>query len=116
MKITDCIVKISCTGGEQNSDTINDTVNANGVHDMNGLSDSIDALGGGGTVTNNVASSTSTLTVGAGNGGGTFSGTIKNGAGGGVMVLAKSGIGAQAITGVQTYTGATLINNGTLAM
>ncbi len=76
--------------------------------DLNGSSEAIGTLAGDGTVTSGVAGSP-TLTVG-GNGSGSFSGTIQNGAG--TVSLAKSGSGAQTLAGVNTYSGATTISAG----
>jgi autotransporter-associated beta strand protein len=55
------------------------------------------------------------LTVGAANGSGTFSGTIKNGDLG-PLALTKSGTGTQVLSGNNTYTGGTVVNGGTLLL
>ena len=77
--------------------------------DLNGSSETIGALAGAGTVTSGSAGSP-TLTVGSGNGSGSFSGAVQNGAG--TVSLAKTGAGAQTLAGVNTYSGATTISAG----
>ena len=69
--------------------------------------ETIDALSGAGGVTLGA----NTLTVGGGNGGGTFAGVIA-GSGG----LTKVNTGIQTLSGANTYTGATTIAAGTLAL
>lgn len=86
-----------------------------GTFDLNGVNQSINALtssGAVGTITTNLASSTSTLTVGNGGNSGTFGGVIQNGAG--IVNVVKTGIGTQTFTGANTYTGGTTISGGTL--
>jgi autotransporter-associated beta strand protein len=58
---------------------------------------------------------TGTLTVGAANGSGTFSGTLQN-AGSGVLALVKTGTGTQTLTGPLNYTGGTTVNGGVLVL
>ena len=83
------------------------TLASGGSFDLAGFSDTIGSLGGAG----NVALSTATLTTGAGSGS-SFSGII-SGTGG----LTKSGAATTfTLSGANTYTGATLVNEGTLAM
>src|SRR5262249_115970 len=91
------------------------TVAAGAVFDLHGFSESIDALNGGGTVTNNLAMP-ATLTVGANGGSGTFAGTLQDGSGplGGVLALTKIGNGTQTLSGNSTYTGLTAINKGAI--
>ena len=52
------------------------------------------------------------LTVGNGNGSGTFSGIIQNTSG--TLTLVKTGSGAQYLAGANTYGGGTQINSGIL--
>ena len=54
------------------------------------------------------------LTVGSGNGSGTFSGTIQNTTG--TVSLVKIGAGSLWLTGANTYSGGTTLNGGTLAV
>ncbi|HEY1380876.1 MAG TPA: autotransporter-associated beta strand repeat-containing protein, partial [Gemmataceae bacterium] len=69
---------------------------------------------GAGTVNvTDSAGNTFRLTVGAGNGGGTFGGVIQNTAG--KLQLTKAGTGTQTLTGANTYSGGTVVSGGTLA-
>jgi autotransporter-associated beta strand protein len=79
--------------------------------DLNGFSPTIGALAGNGTITDD-SSLASTLTVGAGDSSGSFSGAIGNGAG--TVALTKAGNGTQTLAGASTYTGATTVAGGTL--
>jgi autotransporter-associated beta strand protein len=81
----------------------------NGLLDLNTFSDTINGLSGSGTV-DTVAGGTSTLTVASG----TFSGTIQNTAG--TVSLIKTGSGTLNLGGNNTYSGATVVNAGTLAV
>lgn len=75
--------------------------------------ESINALTGNGRVRGAVSSRT--LTVGAGNGSGTFSGVLENDTfDAGTLALTKSGTGTQILTGVNTYTGITTVTGGAL--
>jgi autotransporter-associated beta strand protein len=78
----------------------------NATLDLNGLSDTVGALSGTGTITSSVAGAV-TLTV---NGGGSFSGVIQNGSGTAALTVAGS---SQSLTlsGANTYSGATTINS-----
>ena len=84
------------------------TVNMVGGNNIN-----VDALTGGGTVTDNNSWGTGVFTVGVNGGSGTFSGTILNGTG---VALTKTGAGIQTLTGANTYAGATTVSGGTLAI
>jgi autotransporter-associated beta strand protein len=85
----------------------------NATLDLDGYSPTIGALSGSGTVTSSVAGSV-TLTVGATNDSGTFSGVIQDG--GGTVALTKTGTGTETLSGTNTYSGATTINAGTLSI
>ena len=88
----------------------------NDIVDLEATSQSIGSLSGtAGTILDNTASSTSTLTIGCGNtGGGVFSGNIVNG--NGVIALTKVGSGTITLGGTNTYTGKTTISGGVLAL
>lgn len=88
------------------------TLTAGETLNLNGQSQTIDSFFGDGTVLNNVAANTSTLTVGQLNGDGNFTGTLTNGSG--TLNFAKSGSGVLALNGNNSYTGTTFINGGTL--
>ncbi len=108
-------VQLGGSGGDQIFDNSFVTINS-GTFDLNGNSEAIDALSGsGGSITNTAGSTTSTLTVGANNGSGTYNGTIVNGASNtGIVAITKNGSGSLVLTGINTYTGETDINAGTL--
>lgn len=82
-----------------------------GILDLNGFSDTINALGGNGMVDNTAAAATSTLTVGAG-AGGNFGGTIMNSVG--TLALVKAGATDFTLSGNNTYSGATTVNQNRL--
>lgn len=84
-----------------------------GTLDMNGRNEGVDALSGSGFITNHGAAS-SILTVGMDGGSGTFTGTIVNGTS--TMALTKTGNGTLTLTSNSTYTGATLLQRGTLVL
>lgn len=73
----------------------------------------VDALVGSGAITKGHGGNSPTvLTVGVNQGGGTFRGAISNDAG--QIAFTKNGSGTQVLTGTNTYSGATIINGGTL--
>ncbi|MHB1079000.1 MAG: autotransporter-associated beta strand repeat-containing protein [Prosthecobacter sp.] len=86
-----------------------------GIFRLNGKAETIGGLsstGGAGIVENESATSTSlTLKVSDTQ---DFSGLLRNGTLAGTLSLIKSGAGTQTLSGVNTYTGSTLINEGTL--
>jgi uncharacterized protein with beta-barrel porin domain len=90
------------------------TVNAPGTLDLGGFSQTIGSLTGSGTVTNSGATFPATLTTGGDNTSTTFSGTIQNG--NSTLSLTKEGSGVFTLSGTNTYTGATTVNAGTLAL
>ncbi|WP_265593918.1 autotransporter-associated beta strand repeat-containing protein [Haloferula sp. BvORR071] len=77
-----------------------------------GLAVSLGTLNGAGTVTNTHASNVATYSIGAGN----FSGIIANNLTTPTVATAvtKTGPGTLVLTGFNTYTGATTVNQGTL--
>jgi fibronectin-binding autotransporter adhesin len=92
-------------------------INSPGILDLNARSVTINGLSdggsGGGTVTSSTAGA-ATLTVGANDQTSTFSGVIQNGSG--TIGLAKTGTGTLTLSGVNSYTGPTTVQNGTLAL
>ena len=89
-------------------------VTVNGTLDLNGNSDTIGALSGGGLVTS-TANGTLLLTVGATGNSGVFSGVIENGSAVSVA-LTKTGNGTLTLSGNNTYSGGTIIDSGVLSI
>ena len=117
------------TGGTIKLDTTDDTHIADGTGEsdllmnggtlnMNGKNETINGLDGStGTVQNQLAATTSTLTVGAGDATASFGGVIRNNTtSGGKMALVKTGSGEQTLAGANLYTGDTTVTAGTLTL
>jgi autotransporter-associated beta strand protein len=86
----------------------NSQVDDLGSLDLAGYDSSIGALSGSGTVTNNLAAATLTVT-----GGGCFSGNIQDGNGGNTIALTLAGAGKTlTLSGNNTFSGLTTINTG----
>ena len=88
-----------------------------GTFDLNGYIITANALSGStGQIVNDASSTTGTLTVGAADATGlTLSSTIKDNSGtGGTLALTKIGTGAQTLSGNNTYSGGTKVQNGSL--
>lgn len=101
--------------------TFNGSGSNAGTFRLNNRNETLGGLastGGAGLVENESgAAGTSTLTVNVASGTRAYSGILRNGDGSGtdgILALAKSGAGTQILSGVNTYTGATLITAGTL--
>lgn len=89
------------------------TLSLSGTLDLGGQSLTVGRLGGAGAVSNSVGGAV-TLTVGAGNADSFYWGSIRNGAG--TTALNKTGSGTLALSGLNTYSGATVINAGTVKL
>lgn len=72
----------------------------------------VNALNGGGMIVRNNGNVNANLTVGVANGTGYFDGTIANSKG--VTNLVKAGTGTQELSGINTYSGNTTVEGGTL--
>ncbi len=93
--------------------------NGDSTFDLRSFSQTIGQLTSGaqsgGIITNGVASTTSTLTIsGSDTSSAAFSGVIQNGSG--TVALVRSGAGTTTLSGVNTYTGGTTLNGGTLKL
>jgi autotransporter-associated beta strand protein len=104
-------------GGSAIPDTSDVTVNAGTTWKLAWEGEAINGLnGGGGVQIHELTNVSKTLTVGAGGGTGTFSGTINNG--GGTLSFIKAGSGTQTLNsaGANTMSGSVTINAGTLKL
>lgn len=72
-----------------------------------------DATTPGAPVVENASATHATLTVNT-NGSSTYAGTLQDGAGGGTLALAKAGLGALTLSGSNSHTGGTVVNQGML--
>jgi len=90
----------------------NVTVGAGGALDLGNTSPTINGLNGAGIVDQNPTTNVSnlTITLGAGNSNGVFSGTIANTRG--TVSVIKTGTGSQVFTTPQNYVGATTVTGG----
>jgi len=82
--------------------------------DLGGFSPFLTSLTGGGNATVTTTTGTPTLTIGLSNASSTFGGIIQNGSG--TIALVKTGTGTQTLSGINTYTGLTTVNGGTLVL
>lgn len=112
----------STANADQIADTTDVRING-GTLDLNGRQDSFDALNGaGGKITNGSAGTLSQLALGAGNsqslfqfaGRASYGGNIEDGVG--QIELIKIGNGVQVLSGTNTYTGKTAVENGFLSI
>ncbi len=87
-------------------------VSLSGTLDLNGNSITINGLSGAGAVDNNSGALTNTLTFGANDSSGNFSGIIKNTSG--TLALSKAGSGTISLSGNNTFSGPATINDGAL--
>ncbi len=90
-------------------------VSLTGALDLNGNSITLNGLTGSGGISSGVAGGV-VLSVGANDQTSSYSGVISNGNASAVLSFTKIGTGVQTLTGSSTYTGATLVKNGTLAL
>jgi autotransporter-associated beta strand protein len=89
------------------------TVNAGATFNMNGINSTVPAILGGGTITNNSATSDATLTV-ANTAPDTFAGSLTDGNAGHKTALTVNGPSTLTLTGSSTNNGATTLSAGTL--
>lgn len=119
-KLTGGTLKLNTTDNTHIADGVgkSNLLMNGGTLDMNGKSETINGLSGTtGVVQNQLAATTSTLTLGAGDATASFGGTIRNSSGtGGTLALTKTGAGTQTLTSDATFTGATTIEGGSLVL
>ncbi|MCW1922918.1 autotransporter-associated beta strand repeat-containing protein [Luteolibacter arcticus] len=115
---TGATVRIAGSNGDQiyalGSGNLGRVNMTGGTLDLAGLNEGWDRLDGTGIVTNSVAATTSTVTLGENNGSSAFAGSINNGAG--IVKLVKTGSGTLGLGGNNTLSGTVEVNAGTLAL
>ncbi|MEC5126878.1 autotransporter-associated beta strand repeat-containing protein [Verrucomicrobiales bacterium BCK34] len=102
-------------GGSTSGNQGRVSISLGGTLDLNGNSESWSRLGGSGAVTNDLAATTATATIGESGGTSGFFGTITDGAG--TLALTKIGAGTFVVSGGNgdnTYTGLTTVSAGAL--
>ena len=85
---------------------------------LNGYSVTVNGLGaanGTNTLTENGAATDAVLTI-RNTSSSTYAGVLADGSGGGRLSLVKEGSGTEVLTGTNTYTGSTAVNQGTLEL
>ena len=107
---TNGAAQFSNTDVTLNNATINVGQGANG--DANTVGATLKSLNGNGRVVSDNVNRT--LTVGSNNGTGSFSGVLANGTS--TLSFTKTGTGSQTLSGANSYTGATIVNAGTLRL
>lgn len=108
---------VQLAGASQIATTATVTMYAQSFLDLNGNNANLGVLNGapGGTIYNNATGTATTLTVGTGDTTGQHLGSIvDNTSGTGSVALTKTGSGAFVLGGYNTYTGATLVQAGSL--
>lgn len=105
--------QLTLNGGSAIADTSAVVVNGGALGVFN--SETVGSLAGSGGVVGTSNAAGATLTVGGDNTSTTYSGAIING-GFGAFGLTKIGTGNQTLGGVNTYTGLTSVNGGTLTL
>ncbi|GEM_PF-2560784 len=99
--------------GALNSTTPNAVDMENGTLQINGKTVTAADLKGNGTVENANATA-GNLTINKASGSSTLSAVVRNGTGGGALVVIKKGSGTLLLTGANTYSGPTTIEGGAL--
>lgn len=121
--VNDGILRITTASALGEGDVAVNGGTTSGRLDVNNVATFVDALNGSaGTLAGIIANesttnATRTFSIGVNHGGGTYAGQIVDNTGGaalGKIAVAKIGAGAQTLSGTGTYTGGTLVSNGTL--
>ena len=111
--VSNGVIQLNTANAISGTGAGNVTVVSPGMVDLSGNNDAIDALMGNGTV-DTLSGGSPILSVGNNDNSGTFAGSLQNTAGS--LALTKNGNGTQTLSGANTYTGATTLNAGTLAV
>jgi autotransporter-associated beta strand protein len=93
----------------------NVTIASGATFDLNGHTDTVNGISGAGNIDDTAPATNAQLTFGGTNTSGTLSGTIQN-TGGGSLSLIKTGTGTEILSGNNTYSGKTTIQNGALSV
>jgi autotransporter-associated beta strand protein len=105
--------------GSSNAVTFGDNANTKTLT-LNGNHQTIGGLSTGATVgtsiIQNANATGATLSVDLASGSNTFGGVLQDGTGGGALGLQKQGSGMLTLSGTNTYTGATTVNEGALSV
>ncbi|TAL04376.1 MAG: hypothetical protein EPO07_05185 [Verrucomicrobia bacterium] len=109
--ISNGVLRLGSAAGIPSGSATASSVTIYGTLDLNGNSPVVSSLNGTGIV-DTVSGGTTTLTVGANDAGGAFTGVIQNSAGS--VALSKTGIGLVTLGGASTYSGGTTVGSGTL--
>jgi autotransporter-associated beta strand protein len=99
----------SATALSRNSD-----FTVNGALVLDGFSGTVRSLSGSGIVSIVPTFGAKTLTIALPTGSATFGGVLQDGDAADALSLVKSRAGTQVLTGINTYTGITTVNGGTL--
>ena len=108
---------LNSTAGSENAVAFG--ASTTGTLSLNGNSVTLANLTGSavGPIVQNASTTPATLTIGnSSNLDGTYAGILQNGTGGGALSLIKAGTGTLTLSGVNTYSGATVISGGTLKL
>lgn len=114
LTINEGTVRLGIAGAQLGGNNLRLTIRQNGMLDLNGINptNTLDALVGSGIIQNSIAPVT--LTIGANNTGGLFSGIIGDSGTAAKLSIIKAGNGTEAFTGLNTFSGTLQINAGTV--
>ena len=111
--ISNGVLQVGIANAVPSSGAGNVSVISPGVLDLNAFSDSVNGLSGNGIV-DTVSGGAPVLTIGNNDARGIFSGLLQNTAG--TLSLTKVGTGTETLTAANTFSGATILNLGSLAL
>ena len=111
LTVNGATVKLGGTGGDQVYDDASVLVNS-GTFDTSGRSEALNTLSSAGTI-DNTGGGASILTIGQTGGGSSMTGVVQNSSG--TLAIIKQGTGTMVLSGANTYSGGTTINQGTVS-